>query len=465
MRMFKRNRLRALFAALLIAFPGYAFAHVKWFSDYSYAERPLSFDEIMTPLFGLLFAASVVSIAGIVVLDERLTQTAWYRHLVERLRGYASRSDLVLRVAVGGVLLLSWQSGAMLVPEIPSSHVLVDFVQLLLAILILSNRFTQVAGYGLIGLYILAYWKYGALHILDYIYLVGAAYYLIASQSKQKKIRASGLPVLYASVGFSLCWVALEKLVYPQWALSILQDRPFLTMGFDPNFFLTSAAFVEFTLGFLLIVCLIQRPIAIAVTGLFMTTTMVFGKLEFVGHAIVHAAMIVFILQGRGETFRTPITFFYHMWQRVAFSIVAFTAMYALMLGSYDAIATDVYLASKTMDHDMPMARAEWEGPDAPPALAVDVTRDAAGGWNVHLIADGFTFVPELAGQEPVQGEGHAHLYIDDRKIARMYSPWHYVAELSPGTHTFMVTLNSNDHKLYAYQGHPIVARCTVVVE
>ena len=113
----------------------------------------------------------------------------------------------------------------------------VDLVQLAIALLILANRLTAYAGYGLFALYGLAFWHYGALHLLDYAYLLGAGYYLVAMGSPRKKVRASALPGLYASVGFSLCWVALEKLFYPQWGLEILQERPFLTLGFEPGFF------------------------------------------------------------------------------------------------------------------------------------------------------------------------------------------------------------------------------------
>jgi hypothetical protein len=95
----------------------------------------------------------------------------------------------------------------------------------------------------------------------------------------------------------------------------------------------------------------------------------------------------------------------------------------------------------------------------------MDVQPDAAGGWNVHVIAEPFRFVPEQAGAAFVPGEGHAHLYIDDRKVARLYGPWHHVPTLEPGPHEFMVTLNASDHRRYASEGQPLVARCSVHVE
>lgn len=43
-------------------------------------------------------------------------------------------------------------------------------------------------------------------------------------------------------------------------------------------------------------------------------------------------------------------------------------------------------------------------------------------------------------------GEGHAHIYIDDVKIGRVYGEWYHLAtanlNLSPGSHVVRVDLN-----------------------
>ena len=265
---------RGLFATLfLLLVPLPLFAHVKWFSAFTFTEKPLMLQEIFSPMFFWFAAGSILTIVILVYVDEKLTHTAWYHRLSSNLSRYADKSNLIIRVATGAVLLLSWQANALLVPELIEYNVWIELAQLALAILILSNRLIKYAGFGLILLYLIALFKFGAIHLFDYVYLVGAGYYLAVSESDSRKLRASALPALYASVGFSLCWVALEKIVYPGWALQILTDNPVLTFGMDLNFFLMSAAFVEFSLGFLLIVCMLQRPIALAVTVLFMSTT------------------------------------------------------------------------------------------------------------------------------------------------------------------------------------------------
>lgn len=140
-------------------------------------------------------------------------------------------------------------------------------------------------------------------------------------------------------MGFSLCWVALEKIVYPQWALYLLDQHPQLTLGLEMRFFLLAAAFVEFSLGYLLIINLLQRPLALVITIVFFLTTTVFGKLEVIGHTPIHAALIVFLLQGPGTTWQPPIACHRKLGLRTAFAAVNFALLLALLLPLYAAAA------------------------------------------------------------------------------------------------------------------------------
>ena len=447
----------------LIQLPAYA--HVKWFSSFAWIDPPLPLAEVMNPLFFALSLASIIGICAAVVLDDVLVRHPIYTRLANALHRYENKSDLIIRIATGAVLLLSWQSGTWLVPELVVENTFIELAQLVLALLIVSNRLTRYAGIGVLLMYVSAVFTYGLLHMLDYVYILGAGYYLIVASSSKRTRKASALPALYASVGFSLCWAAIEKLVYPQWALSILDQNPFLTMGFDPSFFLQGAAFAEISLGFILIVCLLQRPIALIITALFISTTLVFGKIEFVGHAIVHAALIVFILKGTGGTFRTPITFFYHMYQRLIFSVVAFTLMLAVLVPWYAHSAQRSYqIAMENKPEDPHLMQVETAGLSSVPNVQLSVEKDDHSGWNLHLDMSNFEFSPENCGDEHKMGYGHAHLYLNGQKIARLYSPWYHLSDLEPGTYELTVSLNSNNHGLYVNNGKAIVSTQQLVV-
>jgi hypothetical protein len=100
------------------------------------------------------------------------------------------------------------------------------------------------------------------------------------------------------------------------------------------------------------------------------------------------------------------------------------------------------------------------------PSVEVEIFPDPGTGWNVHVITENFIFSPEHAGAEHYPGEGHAHLYVDGRKIARMYGPWYHLDEqLDVGDHEVEVTLNSNDHNLYTYDGNIVETQTVLTVE
>ena len=61
-------------------------------------------------------------------------------------------------------------------------------------------------------------------------------------------------------------------------------------------------------------------------------------------------------------------------------------------------------------------------------------------------------------------GEGHAHLYIDGEKIARIYGPWYHVGKILPGAHTIVATLNANNHDTYFNKGRVIADTTEIIV-
>jgi hypothetical protein len=69
-----------------------------------------------------------------------------------------------------------------------------------------------------------------------------------------------------------------------------------------------------------------------------------------------------------------------------------------------------------------------------------------------------FAFAPERINTKGIASEGHAHLYIDGKKVTRLYGPWYYLGNLSPGQRTVTVTLNANGHEDLIYGGKPIQA-------
>ena len=89
---------------------------------------------------------------------------------------------------------------------------------------------------------------------------------------------------------------------------------------------------------------------------------------------------------------------------------------------------------------------------DLIPTIKAELQKDPISGFNLYLITSNFSFSPELAGLKHKNGTGHAHLYIDGRKIARIYNNWHHIKEIPNGAKELTVTLNSNDHKAFVFK-------------
>jgi hypothetical protein len=101
---------------------------------------------------------------------------------------------------------------------------------------------------------------------------------------------------------------------------------------------------------------------------------------------------------------------------------------------------------------------------DTAPTVEVDLLEDPMGGWNLKVDTTNFRWAPENVSTEAIPGEGHGHVFMDGKKVARLYGPWFHISptSLSKGKHTVTVTLNANDHTAYAVDDVQVTDSVTV---
>ena len=99
------------------------------------------------------------------------------------------------------------------------------------------------------------------------------------------------------------------------------------------------------------------------------------------------------------------------------------------------------------------------------PAITATIQKDPVGGWNLKLQTENFTYNAAAAGLENKQGEGHAHIYVNGAKLARIYGDWFHLGALPKGHNMIAVTLNANDHSLLTHNGKVLEHKLTVMVE
>jgi len=102
------------------------------------------------------------------------------------------------------------------------------------------------------------------------------------------------------------------------------------------------------------------------------------------------------------------------------------------------------------------------------PKATLDIQKDPTGGFNVHVVTSTFVWRPEMASMQHVPGEGHAHVYLDGRKIMRIYNEWFhlntYQFSTRSGEQLLSIEFVGNDHAPYTIQGLPIGAEQIVDV-
>ena len=94
------------------------------------------------------------------------------------------------------------------------------------------------------------------------------------------------------------------------------------------------------------------------------------------------------------------------------------------------------------------------------PRAILEIKKDPTGGFNVHVVTSNFVWRPEMASMQHVAGEGHAHVYLDGRKIMRIYNEWFhlntYQFSIRPGEQLLSIEFVGNDHAPYTIQGLPV---------
>ena len=105
---------------------------------------------------------------------------------------------------------------------------------------------------------------------------------------------------------------------------------------------------------------------------------------------------------------------------------------------------------------------------EAAPRVNLEIKKDPTGGYNVHVVTNNFVWRPEMASMEHIPGEGHAHVFLDGRKIMRIYNEWFhlntYQFSTRSGEQLLSIEFVGNDHAPYTIDGLPVGAEQIVDV-
>lgn len=289
--------VRAALALPFLLAPSAAWAHVKWFEAYEVSARPVPITTTLAlPHFwlaialvlGFFLAVTLVEPVrpGRLVLDGLDAVTAPLRRHADPFLLAVLASFFVALFAVGGTYLT---------PDLKTESELVPWAQLVIALLIPARRTRPVAAIAIVVLWLVTLRDYDLFHLFDYLALgLGLAGYLLLSGMPDGQWHDRRFGVLRWGVALALTWSSMEKFMYPQWFMPLLEQKPFLAFGIPFGPYTTMAGVAEFTLGFgLLWTPLVRRLSALALFALMFAAVYPFGRVDLIGHATILAALLV----------------------------------------------------------------------------------------------------------------------------------------------------------------------------
>jgi hypothetical protein len=300
-----RARLTALCAAVVTMSPTGSWAHVKWFVDYNLQAPPRTALSVVSSAYFVGFCLAIGPLMfAIAFMDRYLTQRECFLHkratrLTERTSPYF---PLVLQAGVSAFFLAVFVYGCLgksiiLTPELHTHEAWICWVQLALAVLVLSQRTMALAGLGIVFLYFFAVMEYGLFHMLDYPIFLGVAAFLVIESMYGEPRRGLAYAVLRVSAGVTLLWASIEKFAFPEWSFLLMAQHPGMALGFNPEFYMVAAGFVEFCAAYLLITGFLSaRLAALALLILFVVAILPFGRIDAVGHSVIIIVLLLLTL-------------------------------------------------------------------------------------------------------------------------------------------------------------------------
>ena len=303
-----KHREAILLGGTVAASPLAAHAHVKWFADYDLTKPLLPIGDVLTGQFVFFFLASVVAIYAFYWMDRYLYRRHFLEKVLQRYVISEPIAEIIMRAAafvffaalgangLSGLL----GKGFFLTPELKTDLPWVPWAQLAIALCAVTRRTLPLIGLGIVVLYIASVHQYGLYHLLDYLILLGVAYYFLASLMPGPGWLMSRYLVLYATTGLTLLWAAIEKWGYPSWTFPLLEREPGLLMGMSPVTYMIVAGFVEFNLTFVMLssVSLFSRALTLGLMSVFVLAIYKFGAIDAIGHLLIIAILLVLVLRG-----------------------------------------------------------------------------------------------------------------------------------------------------------------------
>ncbi|EOV9528113.1 hypothetical protein ACE41A_12695 [Bacillus cytotoxicus] len=333
--MAKKQLHCTLFFLICVLFsPHIVQAHVKWFTHATPEKVPM--EEILQPLFLVIAIFVTLVLAYLPVLIEKISKWKWAQACETALQSFTTHSLTLLKYGTVIALLLQVFSDSIFAIEFSTQKVRWIVWGIILLLILPYRIATQLGALGILILFLGVTIEHCLGCTIDYIFYVAVAISLFFYKEKAKKWT---IPILYFFTGFSLCWVAMEKIIYPSMAIDVVTRYQVPTFGFPADVFVLLCAFIEFSIGYLLFIGILNRTLAVLVTVIFLSTTILFGITEIIGHFMLHIIFLIFLIEGTGQ-YSMPIKMYKLQVQQAIFIFAYYLLSLFTLLLLYHVFVT-----------------------------------------------------------------------------------------------------------------------------
>ena len=263
------------------------------------------------------------------------------------------------------------------------------------------------------------------------------------------------------------------KLLEPGLVIKILEHTPMNIFDDWAGPLILVMGFVEFTAGFLLIFGVLVRPVALFLIFAFTFFACILGESVFY-HSQLYALSVVFFLCGPKYQFTQQL-------RQPADAVPFLTAMPGcrrrnISGGFADcgrstaalfAIMMIVVWNSVPQIHQADLREVSFvsnQNNEPMPEMQLTANIDLAGNWYVILDVENFQLEGARKTSSSAKLSGHAHIYLDSRKVATARSSKIMLGALKPGRHVITADLRTPDHKLIVTENGAVTKRIEIVV-
>lgn len=312
-----RNKLFFAFLSLLIPVLS-ASAHVKWFAyeDGQYVE-PYRMGDIQVIIS--IFVGLIILGVGL-WLDRKLNVSLWMQNLLNRL---APSILSVASIGFGLSFIIFSYNGFIFAPNLVVTGtigIILIAIQTIAGVMMLLGFYERVGGMLLAILFLLGIQTFGFYEMMDTFEMLGFAVYAMIIGRPKWKITESqimcrlthhmhsyGVSVLRVATGINLIVLGLsEKILNPSLTHNFLLNYHWNFMSsmgpwFSDYWFAYAAGFTELIIGLFLLFGFVTRLTVIFLAVFLVTTLVMLGPIELMGHLPHFSIACVLLVFGAGS--------------------------------------------------------------------------------------------------------------------------------------------------------------------